>query len=164
MLTKGRFEFSEYLASQGLESESMDFLEQGMKANPESCLLHFKYAERLEATLPAGDTPETIHQKSKQVRKPYDNLLDVLYGMAAKLQSREREEVAKLERLAAESSDPDAEEGQVSEYEQQITAIKEGTKVQLIALSKTISTVWISLMRAMRRMEGHGKVGDLVGG
>lgn len=164
---KSRFEAAEYYFSSDLQEHGMETLKNGMAANPESCLLHFKYSEKLESSIPAGDSPETIHHRSQLIRKPYEELLDVLYGMSSKIQAREKEEIARLEHLQSSGAygDADNEDGTSNAFiDNQMNAIKEGMKAQQVALSKTISSVWINLMRAMRRAEGHGKVGDLIGG
>jgi cleavage stimulation factor subunit 3 len=145
----------------------MDALRQGIAANPESCLLHFKLAELLESSIPAGDNQDAIKNRGQQVRKPYDDLLNTLYGLADKLQNREREEIAKLEALDARSTPiPDIENAEGTDVMRQnaIRAIREGMKAQQTALQRTISAVWINLMRAMRRIEGHGKVNGPIGG
>lgn len=143
----------------------MEVLRQGISANPESCLLHFKLAELLESTIPAGDSQEAIRNRGQAVRKPYDDLLNTLYGLSEKLQHREREEIAKIEALDTRSTpNPELDEATDGMRQNAIKAIREGMKAQQTALQKTISAVWINLMRAMRRIEGHGKVNGPIGG
>jgi cleavage stimulation factor subunit 3 len=154
----------------------MDFLKQGLAANPESCLLTFRYAERLEATIPSEDGEEGQIQKGKAVRKPYDDLLNALYAHITKIQAREKEELARLEEVASNGSksprngnyedddeDPDAVAARIDK-QHRIQMLKDSSKAQIMAMSKTISATWINLMRAMRRIQGHGRVNEPLGG
>ena len=144
-----------------------------MAANPESCLLAFRYAEYLESSVPAPTTEdkEAVKRRSAPVRQVYDDILDVYYKIVAKIQAREAEMMSKLEEsgLASTRADGDDDDDEddsaaVKSKEAQVTALKEATKAELLIITKTISAIWINLMKAMRRIEGHGKVGDIVGG
>lgn len=171
---------AEYCFSNGLENEGTEFLKQGMTANPESCLLHLKYAERLEAGLPVEDGFDATRRRGQTVRKPYDDLLNNLYSQVAKIQQREKDELARLDemmpgrsnspgrRMDDDDDDEDDEDIEAitnrAAKEAQTQYIKDASKAQILGMSKTISAIWIDLMRAMRRIEGHGKVGDNGGG
>ena len=178
------FDTAGYCFSSEMYDQGMEFLKQGIAANPESCLLTFRYAERLEASMPAEDGTgmEGVKRRGQAVRKPYEELLNALYTQVAKVQQREKDELAKIEemmptssrrrRLSAggevefdddEDDDDDEDVDAVANRaakEAQTQYIKDATKAQVTGMSKTISAVWVNLMRAMRRIEGHGKVGD----
>jgi len=183
------FEAAEYCFTIDMDDQGTEFLKQGIAANPESCLLCFRYAERLEATMPAEDGTgmEGVRRRGQAVRKPYEELLNNLYAQVAKIQQRERDELARIEESNPTSSnatragkrrsnaggegdygddeDEDDDEdvdavANRAQKEAQTQYIKDGAKAQIQGMSKTISAVWVNLMRAMRRIEGHGKVGD----
>ncbi|KAF8458268.1 hypothetical protein BDZ91DRAFT_666067 [Kalaharituber pfeilii] len=176
------FEAAEFCFTNELEEQGNEFLKQGIAANPESCLLCFKYAERLEATLPAegGTGMEGVRRRGQAVRKPYEDLLNCLYAQVAKIQQREKDELARIEEMmptpdssrrrpSTGGDDGDEEEDDDEDVdavanraakEAQTQYVKDATRAQIQQMSKTISAVWINLMRAMRRIEGHGKVGD----
>lgn len=167
------FDAAEYCFEQEAEADGMDFLKQGILANPESCLLTFRYAERLEATMPVEDGEEGAVRRGQTVRRPYDELLNTLYTTVSKIQAREKEQLARIEDMEVDMMrsprDEDEEEEDVpharqQEREKQIAVIKDSTKAQVLNLSKTISAVWINLMRAMRRIQGHGRVNEPLGG
>lgn len=177
------FDASDYCYNNDMETEGLKFLQEGIQANPESALLTFKYVERLEQSQIGGEEGESAAiRRGALVRKPYDALLDTLYGLYAKTQVREREELEKIEEEFANQSEnghqsddgfdndsDDEDEGdnkskKTSEKENRITTVKQSHKAELMKLSKVISAVWINLMRAMRRIQGHGKVNDALGG
>lgn len=165
------FDAAEWCFANGMDDQGVEFLKQGMVANPESCLLHFKYAERLEATLHVEGGEEALVRKGQMIRKPYDDLLSVLYSQVNKIQLREKEELAKLEEGYQDSTNRDDDDDEDPESmadrsakESQITALKESSRAQILVMSKTISAVWVNLMRAMRRVQGHGKVNEPLGG
>jgi len=169
------FEAAEYCFDNDMEVQGMEFLKQGLQANPESTLLTFRHAERLEVITPAEDGEAAAVRKGQIVRKPYDDLLTTLYGLYAKMQAREREEIEKLEEEAANADSPrsrtddddddyDDRPAPQSTKEKKINELKEKTKAEMLRLSKVISAVWIDLMRAMRRIQGHGRVNEPLGG
>lgn len=175
------FEASEFCFANGLDKEGNDFLTQGLAANPESCLLAFKRADRIESTLPVDESEEGLKRRGAAVREPYDKVLDALYDLIAKTRAREAEEVARIEessvkqrhespqpssRKAFEDEDENEDESHVGEAakQAQIKMVQEASAVQLQLLSRTISFCWIALMRAMRRIQGKGKINDAIGG
>ena len=174
------FDASEFCHQNGLDKEGNDFLSQGIVANPESCLLAFKRADRLEITLPVDESEEGVRRRGASVREPYDKLLDALYDLIAKVKAREAQDVLRIEeRFTAQGSDPgerdrksldDEDEAEAESdareaaKKAQIKIVQEGSGGQIRLLSRTISFAWISLMRAMRRMQGKGKVNDAIGG
>lgn len=170
---------AEWCFANGLEKEGDTFLSDGIAANPESCLLAFKKADRLETTLPIEEADKGPAERGAIVRAPFDTLLDSLYDLIKQLKAREAQELAKVEDSAAldanisaiiakaededEERDADKEARETAKANQQ-TAIKQGYAMQAQLLSRTISFVWIALMRAMRRVQGKGAVKDAVGG
>jgi cleavage stimulation factor subunit 3 len=156
-----------------METEGTDMLKQGIEANPESCLLAFKLADRLEVTL---DSEQYSSKRAAKVREPYDKLLDALYELINKARNQESQDVTRIEEAFAQQN-PDAQvtqdeddDGLPSEAKEkeaakqaQIEAVRKAHSIQINILSKTISFAWIALMRAMRRLQGKGKPGELAG-
>ena len=171
------FDAAEFCFQIGTEAEGKMFLEQGITANPESCLLAFKLADHIELTTSNEEGDEGIVRRGVAVREPYDRVLDALYDLIAKTKAREAQEIARLEaqftanaeqRSDGEKNDDDNENEEVdSEGKRkaaQIEAVKGVIAMQVRVISKTISFTWIALMRAMRRVQGKGKVNDPIGG
>ena len=177
-------EAAEWCFANGIEKDGKDvgteFLTQGIAANPESCLLAFKHADRLETVLPMEEGEEGLARRGAAVREPYDRLQEALYELLKKLKFRETREIARIEESASldaaitsviekveeDEDDIDRIEKEARETARanQLKAVKDGYAMQTQLLSRTISFSWIALMRAMRRVQGKGKVGALVGG
>lgn len=172
------FDAAEFCFQNEMEPIGKEFLVQGINANPESCLLAFKLADRVELTTSNEEGDDGIARRGAAVREPYDKVLDALYDLIKKTTTRESREVARIEaefisepneqRNGDDEDDENDYEDQVDSKEKrksnQIEAVKGITYMQVRLLSKTITSVWIALMRAMRRVQGKGKVGDKVGG
>lgn len=177
-------EAAEWCFANGVEKDGKDvgteFLTQGIAANPESCLLAFKHADRLETVLPMEEGEEGLARRGAAVREPYDRLQDALYELLKKLKVRETREIARIEESASldaaitsviekvEEDEDDIDridkEARETARANQLKAVKDGYAMQTQLLSRTISFSWIALMRAMRRVQGKGKVGAVVGG
>ena len=174
------FDAAEFCFNNELESEGNDFLAQGIQANPESCLLAFKRADRIEMLTANGHDDASKMQRGHEVREPYDQVLDALYGLIAKAMEREEHEVRRIEAKAIEEAgrltnslskygsaaskdddDNDDEEEAKKQVENrkraQIVAVKAANSAQIAILNRTISHAWIALMRAMQRLQGKGK-------
>ncbi|KAI9370099.1 hypothetical protein BJX61DRAFT_544953 [Aspergillus egyptiacus] len=164
------FDAAEFCFSNDMETEGNEFLKDGTDANPESCLLAFKRADRLEITSESEQDPI---KRGAKVREPYDRLLDALYDLIGKARTRETQDVARLEETFAKSNPEqqptrsDEEDSDVKAQESvkkaQIEAVRNAHAIQIGILSKTISFAWIALMRAMRRIQGKGKPGEMPG-
>ena len=171
---------SEFCFANGMDNEGNEFLVQGVAANPESCLLAFQRADRLELSTAGEEGDEKALRRAAVVREPYDKVLDALYDLIAKSKTKEEREIARIELESAASSserqtngmketnqeeEEEAQEASDTRDKQrlaQIDAIKSEQAAQTRLLSKTLSYVWITLMRALRRIQGKGGVG--VGG
>jgi cleavage stimulation factor subunit 3 len=164
------FDAAEFCFLNDMESEGTEFLKQGLEANPESCLLTFKRADRLEVT---SDSEQDSTKRAAKVREPYDKLLDALYELINKARNRETQDVTQIEEAFApqttesqpqseDEDDPEAKEREAAKTAQ-IDAVRKAHAVQINLLSRTVSFAWISLMRSMRRIQGKGKPGELAG-
>lgn len=173
------FDAANFCFQNEMEQIGNEFLSQGINANPESCLLAFKRADRIELTTLNEEGDDGIARRGAAVREPYDKVLDALYDLATRTKSRETQEIAKVEAQYAtamdeqsksksddddENADEEAVENDERRKKAQLEAIRGVTAMQITILHKTITFAWITLMRAMRRVQGKGKVGDKVGG
>jgi cleavage stimulation factor subunit 3 len=174
------YDGAEFCFECGMDKEGVDFLRQGIAANPESCLLAFKLADRTELTTTNDDGNDPgAKLRMAKVREPYDKVLNALYDLAAKTKAKESLEIAKIQENNKKSVDfgvgnnePDEEndedpietEAQRREVQGQIDAIKQDTATQTALLQKTISYAWIALIRAARRIQGKGMAGEKSGG
>ncbi|KAG0133405.1 hypothetical protein HOY82DRAFT_604850 [Tuber indicum] len=88
------FDAAEWCFANGIDNQGGEFLNQGMVANPESCILYFKYAERLEATIIIEGGEEALIRKGEPVSKPHDQLRNRLYELGRKIELNEKEDPA----------------------------------------------------------------------
>ena len=171
-------EASDFCFQNEMESEGNDFLIQGIAANPESCLIAFKRADRVELATANEEGDDSGLRRGTAVREPYDKVLDALYDLCNKTKIREAQEIARVEASFAttdtaqngiadeenEAADADDETSQERQKASKVESVKTMFAAQLSLLSKTLTHVWIALIRAMRRVQGKGKVGDAVAG
>lgn len=164
------FEAADFCFLNDMESEGNELLKQGIEANPESCLLSFKRADRLEVTT---DSEQDSAARAAKVREPYDKLLDALYELINKARTREAQDVSRIEEAFAkvdqttqnddDNDMPSRANDQEATKKAQIDAVRNAHSIQINVLSKTVSFAWIALMRSMRRIQGKGKPGELAG-
>ncbi|KAI2233777.1 mRNA 3'-end-processing protein rna14 [Ophidiomyces ophidiicola] len=167
------FDAADFCFRNGMDTEGTDLLKQGIEANPESSLLGFKLADQVEI---ASASEQDRLKRGAAVREPYDKLLDALYDLITRAKSQEAQDMAKIqERFSVESTQPTARNNKDEDEEVDGARAKETAKANEIEtvkklhgehialLSKTISHAWIALMRAMRRIQGKGKPGEIAG-
>lgn len=161
------YDAAEFCYANGMEKEGDDFLSKGIDANPESCLLAFKRADRLETTSNDESDPR---KRGSMVRAPYDALLKTLYGLRETIEGRAEKSIAQIHANFAEQTQEedqrdededdevrnDAAKERKQAMEDEIKAVQSQLNNQVETIKKTISATWIALMRAMRRIQGKG--------
>lgn len=166
------YDAAEFCFDNNMDSEGSDFLDEGIAANPASCLLAFRKADRLELTTTNGNDDESKEKRGVKVREAYDKVLDELYRLHGEWTEREAKELARLDAEYPNEPVPeepsarplvngdDADEAQPLQSQSiksiQIQKIKETTQAQKLLLSRSISHTWIAAMRAFQRMQGKG--------
>ncbi|KAF1950227.1 hypothetical protein CC80DRAFT_578528 [Byssothecium circinans] len=182
------YEAAEWSYQNDLKDEGDKFLEEGIKANPESCLLAFRMAAQIESRTDFEDGEAGLIAKGKVVRAPFNTVLDALYDLTNKAKKREEQTIARAKEVfaaqqAAEeaargtsdkgSDDEDEEEAREAARRQQqkqnaldaqLKGISNAANAEIHTLKKTLSYAWIALMRAMRRVQGKGAPNAAVGG
>ncbi|KAK5374757.1 mRNA 3'-end-processing protein rna14 [Exophiala xenobiotica] len=161
----------EFCFANGLENDGVKLLNQGIAANPESPLLAFKLADRTESSTQNDEGADPgAKERMKKIREPYDRVLDALYELIKKVSTRESLEIQKAEAAAATNGEADGSgEDEINAanvttrkaiIDGQIEVIRKSSQAQTDMLSRTISHVWIGLMRATRRVQGKGLPGE----
>lgn len=159
------FCFENAVGNDDTAKEAVSFLERGIAANPESPLLAFKLADRLETTSSNDETSDLgAKDRMKKVRQPLDNVVDALYALHKRVSQREQEEIHRLE-LDAEQSHGDGGDDEVNAanvaskkavLDAQINIVRKAAQSELELLTKMISHVWITIARTTRRIQGKG--------
>lgn len=156
---------AQFCLSNGREDQGLTLLNQGFASNPESALLAFKLADRLESTTTNDNTNDPgAKQRMRIVREPYDKVLDALYAVAKKQDARSDAEIQRIETADQQQDQAEGQEelnaSNVAErraaIEEQVSAVRDRARAQTEMLSRIISHVWIALMRATRRIQGKG--------
>jgi cleavage stimulation factor subunit 3 len=159
------------------KTHALDFLLRGIEANPESVLLALKHADFIESTYPIEENDDAKVARGEAVKAPYNKVLDTLYDIIRRLKERETVDIARAkEAVAAQDAsirksleDDDDDEGMQPSRENPLTnerveRIQQSYAAQTQVLSRTVSFVWIALIRAMRRIQGKGKPNTPLGG
>ncbi|KAK5661714.1 hypothetical protein OQA88_9814 [Cercophora sp. LCS_1] len=155
----------------------LEYLLKGIEANPESVLLALKHGDFIESTFPVEENDEAKVARGLAVKEPYNKVLDTLYAMVKNIKDRETAEIARIKEYHAQDNstrnpiedEEDEETGRDQreenvKLEELLKATQQGYAAQTQLLSRTISFVWIALIRAMRRIQGKGKPGTPLGG
>jgi cleavage stimulation factor subunit 3 len=181
------YEAAEWCFENGLQAEGDKFLDDGIEANPESCLLAFKKANQVELRIDFEDGQAGIIAKGKAVRESYMKLLDTLYDLTTQTKKREEHAIARAKeqfeaqrkadeaaRAITQNNGDDADDDDVEAarrlkekedaFNTQQQAISAGYNAQIHTLKKTLTYAWIALMRAMRRVQGKGDPKGETGG
>ncbi|CZS92531.1 related to mRNA 3'-end-processing protein rna-14 [Rhynchosporium graminicola] len=169
-------EAADWCFNNGMEKDGDSFLNDGLLANPESCLMAFKKADRIEFTLSTGESDKSLAERGSLVRAPFDTLLDTLYELAKQVKIQENAELKKVDETpyvddidasirAITKADDDEDNDADVQYQEAAKAarrkvVQETYAMQTDLLSRTISFTWIALMRAMRRVQGKGSPKD----
>jgi cleavage stimulation factor subunit 3 len=169
------YDAAEFCFAQGLDSEGLKFLNRGITANPESCLLAFKMGDRLELGSSNDDASDPgAKQRMQKVREPYDKVLDALYDLITRNKAREESEMRRIQASLAESNEASAvdetsyqqvdTEANAAAAQAQIEERKRHWQAETELLRRTLSFAWIALMRAARRIQGKGMPSEKTGG
>ncbi len=156
--------FENGVSSKDGQDVGLQFLLDGVVANPESPLLALKHADRIESTHPAGEGDVGKAALADAVRAPFDKTLSRLYDMI-KIQKEKEAAALKMTREEPEGTNPEEDdEGEISEKPHQqmtratrIKALQDAFAAQIQMLSQQISYLWIALARAFRRIQGQGQ-------
>ncbi|KAL6707419.1 mRNA 3'-end-processing protein rna14 [Coniothyrium glycines] len=180
------YEAAEWCFGNGLQTEGDKFLDDGIEANPESCLLAFKKGNQVELRTDFEDGQTGVDAKAKAVREPYIKLLDTLYDLTTQTKKREEHAIARAKeqfesqkkadeaaRVFSQNNGDDLDDDDVEvsrrlqekedAFNAQQRAISAGYNVQTHTLKKTLTYAWIALMRAARRVSGKGNIKDFTG-
>lgn len=175
----------EQLADATTVQQGETFLEEGLKANPESVLLTLKKGDRAEEGLEINNAggEEIAIANGEKLDAVFEPCLKALYDIHKKLGGRRDRNIAEVKAYfaslspevedekadAADSNNDDEdEEGatdankpktRAEQEAERIEAVKTVAKAQIEELKRTISYLWIAKMRAFRRIQGQGAPG-----
>ena len=165
------FEAAEFCYENDMKEAGDRFMNDGLNANPSSPLLAIKRAEAIELKT-ADDRGEgnVADRQAEAVREAYKPTLDALYDLIEKSDQREKqridnidEEMSSASRSPATVHDEDDEiarrktrKAVEDDRKARIASIKTNTASEKQTYSQLITSVWIALLRAIRRTQGQG--------
>ncbi|ORY12742.1 hypothetical protein BCR34DRAFT_512149 [Clohesyomyces aquaticus] len=179
------YEATEWCFQNNLTKEGNEFLDQGMAANPESCLLALRKAHQIEFSGEFEESEQGVLKKGETIYKEaIEKVLDALYDLIKKTKEREDHVIARTkenfkaqkaaEEVARATSEGDfGDDGeqdvneaqavrrakeQAEALDAQVQGISNAYNEQTLELKRTISYVWIAHMRIMRRVQGKGSM------
>lgn len=162
--------------SEEMTAQGEDFLDRGMKANPESVLLALEKADRVESGLETGSSDEVAIANGEKLDVVFERVHKALYDLREKMLEREKEAVQKIKEHFAslppkeedeqgmrpdeddddEDSPTEKPKTRAEEMQAHIQQLQAASKAHLEVLKHTISYVWVAKMRAFRRVQGQG--------
>lgn len=172
------FEAANWCLQQGtkeLTEQGEAFLDNGIKANPESVLLALTKADRVELAIEPGNDDATAIANGQKLDVPFETAHTALYSLREKHMATEKKEKSRIEDEYAarppdsspveegrpdDSDDEDAvaNKPKTSEQakQQDIEAVQGRFKVVLNDIKQMISYLWVAKLRAFRRIQGQG--------
>lgn len=158
------------------EKKGDEFLDDGIKACPESVLLTLKKADRVESKLPKQGNDEVAIKNGEALDEVFEVLHGALYGLHKKTVDRMEKDISEVKAYYAslppeddeangemhvdEEDDEDAEsskpKSRKQQEEDQIAEVKKASMEHQDTVKKTITYVWVAKMRAFRRIQGQG--------
>ncbi len=157
----------EFCYNNGLEADGLKLLNHGIAANPESPLLAFQLADRIETSTQNDESADPgAKERMKKIREPYNKVLDALYDLIKRVTAREKQDIQQVGFAAVSNGegDDDAEDdinasnvaAKKAAIDYHVETIKKSAQAQTNILSRMVSHAWLALMRATRRVQGKG--------
>ncbi|KAK0901968.1 mRNA 3'-end-processing protein rna14 [Friedmanniomyces endolithicus] len=175
--------FEQVGAPEDMMAQGEAFLDDGLKANPESVLLTLKKVDRSEEGMQTGNVAdEVMVANGNKLEAVFEPCHKALYDLVKKTTQRRDKAVAEVKQNFA-SLPPEEEAEQVSkedddndsladadspldtltkpltraeQLQARIKSIQDPTKAHHKLLIKTVSALWIAKMRSFRRVQGQG--------
>ena len=147
-----RYSAAEYAKSKGRESEAIEFMKNGIKANKLSFLLHYQFVENEEANHRITEVRETLESLINNITIEYDKMNKMTDFL--KLQLDQEDEADSHQLISAQ----DSEKGAIIERQRkrkvQREIIDKEHEMRMEKIAEDATNVWIALMQAIRRAEG----------
>ncbi|TKA77653.1 hypothetical protein B0A55_04619 [Friedmanniomyces simplex] len=178
--------FEQVGAPEDMVAQGEAFLDDGLKANPESVLLTLKKTDRLEEGMQTGNVAdEVMVANGEKLEAVFEPCHKALYDLVKKTTERRDKAIAEVKQYfaslppeeepeqAAKGDDDDDNDStadvdspvdaprtkpltRAEQLQARVKAIQDPTKAHQKLLSKTISALWIAKMRCFRRVQGQG--------
>jgi cleavage stimulation factor subunit 3 len=143
---------AEYAKLKGRESDSIEYMKNGIKANKLSFLLHYQLAENEESNHRISEVRNALESLIANLSQEYEKMNKMAEFMTLQLDAEDEADGKLLSETSKEESDVIMERQARRRGQKEVIAREHEVRVDNIASETT--NAWISLMQAMRRAEG----------
>jgi cleavage stimulation factor subunit 3 len=143
---------AEYAKSKGRESEALEFMKNGIKANKLSFLLHYQFVENEEANHRITEVRSTLESLINNVSQEYEKMNKMAEFMKLQLAAEEEADTKQLADAAEAERIAIVERQRRRKTQREMIDQEHEIRVEKIAEEAT--NAWIALMHAIRRAEG----------
>jgi cleavage stimulation factor subunit 3 len=146
------YSVAEYAKSKGHESEAVEFMKNGIKANKLSFLLHYQYVEIEESNHHISEVRSTLESLINNISHEYEKMNKMAEFLKLQLDSEDEADAKLLFEVPESEQDPILERQRKRKVRRE--AIERDYQTQVDRISEDATNVWITLMQAIRRAEG----------
>jgi len=143
---------AEYAKAHSQETESLEFIKNGMQANKLSFLLHYAYAEAQEDTHTLSEVRGTYETLIANLTQEYEKMNKMAEFMRLQLDAEEETDAARMGE-AGETEREAIMEGRRRRKGQR-EMMERDHEMRTEGMANEVTNAWIGLMQATRRAEG----------
>lgn len=151
-VTYNRYSAAEYAKSKGRESEAIEIMKNGIKANKLSFLLHYQFVENEEANHRITEVRLTLESLINNVTQEYEKMNKMADFMKLQLATEDETDTKMLTEV------PEGERIAIVERQRkrktQREMIDREHEIRVDKIEDEATNAWIALMHAIRRAEG----------
>jgi cleavage stimulation factor subunit 3 len=143
---------AEYAKSKSRDSDSIEYMKNGIKANKLSFLLHYQFAENEESNHRISEVRSTLESLISNLSQEYEKIQKMAEFMTLQLDAEDETDSKLLQEASKEDWNVIVERQSRRRGQKEGIAREQEIRVDNIASETT--NAWIALMQAMRRAEG----------
>jgi cleavage stimulation factor subunit 3 len=147
-----RYSAAEYAKSKTRESESIEFMKGGIKANKLSFLLHYQYADHEEGNHNITEVRNTLEALINNISQEYEKMNKMAEFMKMQLAMEDEVDAKSLSEVPDVEREVIIDRQRKRKMQGEMIDREHEMRVERIADDATNS--WIALMHAIRRAEG----------
>jgi cleavage stimulation factor subunit 3 len=142
----------EYAKSKGKDSEAMEFMKNGIKANKLSFLLHYQLASSEEENNRITEARNTLELLISNIGQEYEKMNKMAEFMKLQLNTEDEVDTNLLSTVPESEKEVILERKQKRQIQREMVNKEHEARAENIANDTT--NAWIAMMNAVRRVEG----------
>ena len=143
---------AEYAKDKGRDSEAIEYMKNGIKANKLSFLLHYQFAENEESNHRISEVRNTLESLTANLSQEYEKMNKMAEFMKLQLDAEDEADGKLLVEASEAEREAIVERQKRRKGQKEVIAQEHEVRAENIASETT--NAWIALMQAMRRAEG----------